>query len=185
MADGIGCIIGVPEGVRDGSPLDQFLAFCAIVGFFALSAGIVFTWYYRGVNELEEENAALRRKAGELRRDRDRLQREVEGLESQTTPALEVRVTYEERNGNREQAIGLRCGFLDHDAAALGPHCRAIANGICRWSRAIRRVSTGPPPSVRNAGRPPGARRPDGHGPPRRDQRPYGRCGAPHRRHRR
>jgi len=50
-------IIGALEGVRDGSPLDQVLAFCAFVGFLAIPAAVLYAWYNRGVNALKENNA--------------------------------------------------------------------------------------------------------------------------------
>ena len=62
-----------------------------------------------------------------MRRDLDKLQREVDGLASQTISSPDERVVYERRDGNHERAIGLLRSFIDHEAAALGPHCRAIA----------------------------------------------------------
>jgi hypothetical protein len=52
-------IIGVLEGVRDGSPLDQTLAFCAFVGFLALPANLLYARHSRGVNALKEKNAGV------------------------------------------------------------------------------------------------------------------------------
>jgi hypothetical protein len=81
----------------------------------------------RNLTRLRGENDELRRECRERRRAEEQLRRDVEGPRPQTIPGLTERVAFERRDGNEELAIALIRGFVDHDAAALGPLCREIA----------------------------------------------------------
>lgn len=117
-------LIGLLEELRDAGPLLWTTSIISLAAIVTVPAGLVSVWYRRGVTHLKEKKAELTREARELRRARDTLAREVERLRPQTIVGLAERVAFERREGNEERAIALVRGYVDHDAAALGPLCR-------------------------------------------------------------
>ena len=120
-------LISLLQDFRNANVLTKTTAISALAFFVVAPAGVIAAWYRRGVTRLQEENAELKRECRERRRAEEQLRRDVQGLRPQTIAGLVERVAFERRDGNHEQAIRLLRGFIDHDAAALGPHCRAIA----------------------------------------------------------
>lgn len=123
----LGFLIGLLAELRDAGPLLKTTSGIALAALVTGPAGVLWAWYRRGVTQLKEKNAELSRENRELRRARDGLANDVEGLERQTIPTLVERLHAERRDGNEERAIALVRSFVDHDAAALGPLCREVA----------------------------------------------------------
>ena len=121
-------LIGLLEELRDAGPLAKTTSIIALAAIVTVPAGLVVAWYRRGVTHLKDKNAELTREARELRRARETLVKEVEGLGRQTIPGLAERAALERRDGNEERAIALVRSFADNDAAALGTLCREIAS---------------------------------------------------------
>jgi tetratricopeptide (TPR) repeat protein len=120
-------LISLLQDFRNANVLTKTTAISALAFFVVAPAGVIAAWYRRGVTRLQEENAELKRECRERRRAEKQLRRDVQGLRPQTIAGLVERVAFERRDGNEERAIALVRSFVDHDAAALGPLCREVA----------------------------------------------------------